>query len=87
MRRRPNTKKRPLYGLIDGIPSQKAIIDKACFGTCGKIILGGINGGNSIGPMVPCRQPADKCPQFDREMDEPIGYVMGDPLFIRKLKP
>ena len=87
MKRKANTKKQPLYGVVFGIPAQKAIIDAACFGTCGKIIVGGIEGMDGVGPMFPCRQPAAKCPQFDKEMDEPIGYVMGDPLFVRKLKP
>lgn len=79
-------KKRPLYGLVFGIPGQQAIIDKHCFGTCGKVIVGAINAGDQIGMVFPCRTPASKCPQFDREMDEPIGDINGDPLFIRKVK-
>jgi hypothetical protein len=61
------------------------IIDKHCFKTCGKIIVGGINH-PLAGALLPCRTPKDQCPQFDKELNEPCGEVMGDPVFIRKLK-
>lgn len=76
----------PLYGLVIGIPSQKAIIDAHCFGDCGRIILGGVDGGDDVGALLVCRTPAAECPHLDREMDEPMGDVQGDPIFLRKLK-
>ena len=76
----------PLYGLVVGIKSQKAIIDAHCFGDCGRIILGGVDGGDDLGLLLVCRTPAAECPHMDREMDKPIRDVQGDPIFLRKLK-
>ena len=75
----------PIYGLVFLLPNQQKIIDDHCFNTCKKIIVGGINV-EGIGPLMVCRTPAKDCPQLDKEMDEPIGDVGGDPIFIRKLK-
>ena len=80
-----NKKKSRLYGLVFGIPEQKAIIDKVCFGSCKKIIVGSMHL-DGIVPMLFCRQPAAKCPAFDREMDEPLGDVNGEAVYLRKLK-
>jgi hypothetical protein len=74
-----------IYGLVFLMPDQKKIIDGHCFGTCKKIIVGGIHC-EGIGPLMVCRTPSKDCPQFDKEMDESIGEVDGDPVFIRKLK-
>jgi hypothetical protein len=76
---------KPLYGLVCGIPSQMEIIDKHCFGTCKMIIPGIINHPEAKSLMV-CRTPKEQCPQLDKQMDEPCGEVMGDPVYIRKLK-
>ena len=75
----------PIYGLVFLLPDQQKIIDDHCFGTCGKIIVGGIHC-DGIGLLMVCRIPAKDCPQLDKEMDEPVGDVNGDPVFIRKLK-
>lgn len=80
----PDTK--IIYGLVFMLPDQKKIIDDHCFGTCKKIIVGGINC-EGMGSLMVCRTPAKECPQFDKEIDEPIGEVGGDPVIIRKLKP
>jgi len=76
---------RPIYGLVFLLSDQQKIIDDHCFGTCKQIIVGGINC-EGIGPLMVCRTPAKDCPQFDKELDEPMGEVDGDPVFIRKLK-
>lgn len=76
---------KPIYGLVFLIPDQQKIIDEHCFKTCRKIIVGGVNC-EGIGPLMVCRTVAKDCPQIDKEMDEPVGDVNGDPLFIRKLK-
>ncbi len=77
--------RKPLYGLVIGIPSQMEIINAHCFKSCGKIIVGGINDEMTGGLMV-CRTPKEECPRIDKEMDTAYGEVMGDPIFIRKLK-
>ncbi len=76
---------KPIYGLVFLLPDQKKIIDDHCFGTCKKIIIGGIDC-EETGPLMVCRTPAKDCPQFDKEIDEPVGEVGGEPVFIRKLK-
>ena len=75
----------PIYGLIFLLPDQQKIIEDHCFGTCKKIIVGGVYC-DGIGPLMVCRTPAKDCPQFDKEIDEPAGNVNGEPVFIRKLK-
>jgi hypothetical protein len=76
---------KPIYGLVYGIPGQAKIIDEYCFKKCGKIIVGGMTH-ELVGPLMICRTPKKQCPQFNREMDDPCGEVMGDPVYIRKLK-
>lgn len=73
-----------IYGLVMDIPSQREIIEAHCFGSCGKIIAGAINTDWCV--LAPCRIEAKDCPHFLREMDCPIGEVMGDLIYIRKLK-
>jgi len=75
----------PIFGLIWGLPDQEKIIDNHCFGTCKKIIVGGIND-KELGSLMVCRTPAKDCPQFDKEMEEPLGDINGVPVFIRKLR-
>ena len=67
------------------IPSQKKIIKNYCFPKCGRLTIRGIDV-PFTGPMFPCKVPAEECPRFDKEMDEPMGDVDGVPVFIRKLK-
>ena len=76
---------KPIYGLVFLLPDQQKIIDDHCFGTCKKIIVGGVHC-EGIGSLMVCRTSAKECPQFDKELDEPVGDVNGDPVFIRKLK-
>lgn len=76
---------KPIYGLIFHLPDQQKIIDEHCFRTCKKIIIGGVYC-EGVGSLMVCRTSAKDCPQFEKEMDEPIGDVDGEPVFIRKLK-
>lgn len=59
-----------------------------CWGSCGKGLVGGIHVGNDSG--IPCNQPADQCPAFDKEMAEPCGTVDGRdgerPVYLRRLR-
>lgn len=55
------------------------------FGDCGKIIIGAIID-KEIGELGICRTPKEQCPRLDKEMDDPFGEVIGDPIYIRKLK-
>lgn len=71
-----------IFGLVFGIPAQKAIIDKHCFGTCKKIIMGAIDA-EGIGPMMVCR--TEDCPH-EAANDGPFGEVQGDEVWVRKLK-
>jgi len=45
-----------------------------------------LNGGDLFGALLVCRTPKEECPRFDKELEEAIGEVIGDPIFIRKLK-
>jgi hypothetical protein len=77
--------KKPIYGLVCGIETQREIIEKHCFGDCGKIIVGAIID-KAIGELGVCRTPKEACPRLDKEMDEPIGEVNKEPIYIRKLR-
>ena len=72
-----------IYGLLMEQPEQKKIIDKFCFGSCGKVIVGAMDGG-SLGLLWPCRIESKDCPVFDREMA--FGKIAGEPIALRKLK-
>ncbi len=76
---------KPIYGLVMGLPSQLAIIEAHCFKSCAQIMVGAINT-DFCGMLLVCRTEAKDCPRFNREMDKPIGEVLGDPIYIRKLK-
>lgn len=59
---------------------------KICWGSCGHGIVGAVIvdiAGASI-ECIPCR--TDECPHAERTMDEPCGYVQGEPVYLRKLK-
>lgn len=64
---------------------QKDIIKTRCFQECGRIIFGCAQD-TEYGVYGLCRQPAAECPALDREMDEPMGEVRGEPIYLRKLK-
>ena len=75
-----------LYGVLLGVPTQRAIAESYCWGPgCGKGLVGGITD-EALGDILPCRVPAEECPCVERETDGPIGEVHGEPLVIRKLR-
>ena len=70
-----------IYGV--SILIQKEIIDRLCFGSCGKILMAGIDGGESIGPLCPCKE--DDC-QYEEARTPVLGQVDGHDFCVRKLK-
>jgi hypothetical protein len=64
--------------------AQKPLIDQFCFGTCGKIRIGGII--ICGGPFLPCGE--SKCPHEEATLDDGIVIECGDSEYraiIRKL--
>ena len=58
-----------------------------CWGSCGLGQIGAVGidvGGGLTVECIPCRE--DECPYLDRQTDEPVGEVQGDPAYLRKLK-
>ena len=55
-----------------------------CFGSCGKIIVGGIDFMNA--PWLPCREK--KCPHEDKHKSFGIAEIQGEKqeIIVRKLK-
>ena len=74
-----------LYGLVLMIPDQRAIIEEYCFPLCGRLQVGGMDD-PITGPMFACPVPADECPRYDGEMEEPMGEVDGHTVYVRKLR-
>jgi hypothetical protein len=76
-----------IYGLVFEAPSQKPLIDKHCFGDCGRISMGGVVMDEMLGPLLICCEKV--CPWLEKETDEPFGTTMsfGRPhtLYLRKL--
>ena len=61
---------------------QEKEVTAYCFGSCGKILIGGIDMGE-YGPFVPCKKEA--CPHEDKTTPV-IGQVDDIDVCIRKLK-
>jgi len=64
-------------------------VAEVCWGSCGHGLIGGMTFDNDAG--IPCDQPADRCPAFDKEASEPSGTVNDGiraerPVYLRKLK-
>ena len=70
-----------LYAVIFEL--QKDQISEWCWGSCGYGICGAVD----FEPFsaVPCRH--SPCPHVEREMDEPMGEVNGESIYLRKLLP
>jgi len=73
-----------IYGVNPFYPSQKLIIDKRCFGTCGKILIGAIDLGEDLGACFPCRQ--DVCPYEDKRTPVLGTLSDGEEFCVRKLQ-
>jgi len=70
-----------LYAII--FEAQKEQITKWCWGPgCGKAVVGAVDLG--IASAIVCRH--DECPHLDKQMDEPMCEVQGEPVTLRKLK-
>lgn len=67
------------------VPFQPFAAD-LCWGSCGKGIVGAIDipMGNGGIACIACRQ--DDCPHLDRQMDDSMGDVNGEPVYLRKLR-
>jgi hypothetical protein len=76
-----------IFGLLIDVPQQRSLIEKHCFGDCGKVSAGGVILDETVGGLVVCCETA--CPWLEREMDEPWGMTMsfGHPheVYLRKL--
>ncbi len=75
--------RRNMFGLIVVIESQKKQIEKHCFGDCGKILVGA-GYDSQIGEVALCKEI--DCKYLDKQMDEAIGEINNEPLYLRKLK-
>lgn len=62
--------------------AQKAEVDTWCFGSCGKILCGGLM--IASGPFFPCREK--DCPHEEKNMDSGTR-AFREKVYIRKLKP
>lgn len=71
-----------IYGLLISIPEQEKLINKHCTGDCGKLSVGGIDGGQ-LGPMAVCHEK--ECPYEKGVMNEPVGKVKGENVYLRAL--
>ncbi|HET8762047.1 MAG TPA: hypothetical protein VFM12_01430, partial [Gemmatimonadales bacterium] len=85
-----DTKPEKVYGLMVLEKSQKPLIEKHCFGDCGKISMAGAIHDDMLGGLMVCCEEA--CPWLLKQMDkdgEPYGTTMsfGRPheVFLRTL--
>lgn len=70
-----------IYGVSPFI--QKDLVDKHCFGDCGKIQCAGADGCESIGPVFLCLH-AD-CPH-EEKCSPVMGDINGEEFKVRKLR-
>lgn len=63
-----------VYGLIAMEKTQKPLIDKHCFGDCGKVSMAGVINDDLVGPLWVCCE--EVCPWLGKQMDEPYGTTM-----------
>ena len=62
--------------------AQKKEVDKFCFGSCGKILIGALT--LCGGGFFPCGE--EICPHEEKHMEEPVGSIESGPVYLRKLK-
>ena len=78
----------PIFVVLFDVPSQKQAIRQYCFGSCGKILVGGILVpiAGEVHTALVCRET--QCPALDRQMEEPIGELpdTGELVYLRKLR-
>lgn len=63
-----------VFGLIFMHKKQRPLIEKHCFGDCGKVSMAGAIDDDVVGPLWVCCET--KCPWLDKEMHEPYGTTM-----------
>lgn len=77
-----------VYGLLMMHRDQKPLIDKHCFGDCGKISIAGAIMDDRVGAMMVCCE--EVCPFLGKQTDEPYGKTnsFGQPhdVYLRTLK-
>lgn len=77
-----------VFGLIAMHKEQKPLIEKHCFGDCGKVSMAGAINDELTGPLWVCCE--EKCPWLLKQMDEPYGTTMsfGQPheVYLRTLQ-
>ena len=76
-------RKRRLFAVSPFI--QKELVNKLCFGSCGRVLCGGLDCGD-VGPCFPCRE--DNCPHEKGRMKFGSADFNGkkETVFIRALK-
>jgi hypothetical protein len=76
-----------VYGLIAMEKTQRPLIEKHCFGDCGKVSMAGAINDDTLGPLWVCCE--EQCPWLRKQMDTPFGTTMsfGKPhaVYIRTL--
>lgn len=72
-----------IYGVNPFIQSQQPIIDRRCFGSCGKILCGAVDLGDGLGACFPCRQ--EICPYEDKRTPVLGTLSDGEEFCVRKL--
>lgn len=76
-----------VYGLLAMSEEQKPLIEKHCFGDCGKVSMAGAIADELTGGLWVCCE--ESCPQPHKQMTEPYGTTMsfGRPheIFLRVL--
>lgn len=63
-----------IFGLLVLHPGQAPLIQKHCFGDCGKISIAGAINDPATGGLMVCCEPV--CPWVKGEMDKPYGKTM-----------
>jgi hypothetical protein len=63
-----------VFGLIAFEKTQKPLIEKHCFGDCGKVSMAGAINDDMTGPLWVCCE--EQCPWLLKQMDEPFGTTM-----------
>lgn len=82
-----NEKPIKVYGLLAFHEEQRPLIEKHCFGDCGKVSAAGVIMDDAVGGLWVCCE--EVCPWLRKQMDEPWGTTMsfGRPheVFLRTL--
>jgi len=62
---------------------QKELVKKYCFGECGQILVGGLDGGDILGSLFSCNKK--KCPYEEKRVK--LGKLdNGEVVYLRKIK-